>query len=133
LHNFGATSTDGTDPVGSVILSGSTFYGMTNDGGADGEGMIFSYNLNTEVYTDLHDFGSVTDDGDVIAGGGLLLVNNTLYGMTEQGGIYDGGVIFALTVPVPEPSSLCLLGLAAGGLLLSRRRRHSRIERSFPI
>jgi uncharacterized repeat protein (TIGR03803 family) len=40
LHSF--SSTDGAAPEGSLILSGSTLYGMTSVGGADKLGTIFS-------------------------------------------------------------------------------------------
>ena len=39
---FSFDGTHGEGPSGSLILSGSTLYGMTLDGGANGDGTIFS-------------------------------------------------------------------------------------------
>jgi uncharacterized repeat protein (TIGR03803 family) len=118
LHDFtGWPSTDGIYPFGSLILSGSTLYGVTSLGGATDDGTVFSLNLDSSTYTTLHSFSD--------AGGGyhpmadLLLSGDTLYGLAEKGGAYGGGVIFSLTVP--EPATLGLLAL--GGAAMIRRKR----------
>jgi uncharacterized repeat protein (TIGR03803 family) len=118
LHSFSTSATDGARPNGSLILSGSTLYGMTADGGSNGDGAIFSFDLNTDTYTDLYSFGSVTDDG-LFPNGDPILVGNTLYGMAVAGGTDSDGVIFSLVVP--EPSTLFLLSVGALGLLARRR------------
>lgn len=47
LHSFGdgTIANDGKDPHGSLLLSGSTFYGMTRSGGSNDMGTIFSLPL----------------------------------------------------------------------------------------
>jgi len=45
LHSFAGEPTDGSHPQGSLVLSGKTLYGMTSAGGADNDGVIFSYSL----------------------------------------------------------------------------------------
>ena len=42
LHSFEGGTADGEFPFGSLILSGTTLYGMTNGGGAKNLGVIFS-------------------------------------------------------------------------------------------
>ena len=42
LHSFEGGTTDGANPLGNLILSGTTLYGMTEVGGTDGVGIIFS-------------------------------------------------------------------------------------------
>ena len=113
LHQFGSIPSDGAYPRGSLTLSGSTLYGMTEYGGenfyiSDGytntAGVIFQVGTNGTGYTILHQFGSIPSDG-AYPRGSLTLSGSTLYGMTEYGGenfyISDGytntaGVIFSL-------------------------------------
>jgi len=48
LYNFGSVQSDGYCPYGSLTLSGSTLYGMTQQhGGSNGEGTIFSWSLTS--------------------------------------------------------------------------------------
>ncbi len=93
LYDFGSGA-DGKHPNSSLIeVNDSLLYGMTTYGGADGDGTIFSYNILTGSYTKLHDFDSLTDGEKPWSS--LILVNDSLlYGMTANGGIADGGVIF---------------------------------------
>ncbi|HEY1380214.1 MAG TPA: choice-of-anchor tandem repeat GloVer-containing protein [Gemmataceae bacterium] len=43
LHSFTGGPNDGAVPYGDLVLSGSTFYGMTSGGGGNGLGTIFSF------------------------------------------------------------------------------------------
>jgi uncharacterized repeat protein (TIGR03803 family) len=99
---------------GSLLLDGSTLYGMANFAAAAGD--IFAYNLDTETFTILGDFDN-TDGGSPF--GGLTLVGSTLYGMTEGDGTNGDGVIFSIAIPEPAGFSI----FAAAGLLLLQRKR----------
>ncbi len=72
---------DGQYPGGSLILSGTTLYGVTGSGGADGYGNIFSVGIDGSDYQDRYDF---TDGADgAIPEAGLTISGGTLFGTTD--------------------------------------------------
>ena len=86
VRSFGSYS-DGISPMGSLTLSGSTLYGMTQGGGRHGVGVIFQVNTDGSGYSVLHAFGEGTDyDGAQPGNSRLTLSGSTLYGMTVGGG-----------------------------------------------
>lgn len=137
LYSFSATSTgdyysgtnsDGSGPGGGVILSGDTLYGTTEWGGASGDGTVFSFNIDTMVFTTLHSFSAETagTNGDGVQPTcRLVLSGNTLYGIASWGGIYDGGTIFSVKIDGSCFSNLYNFtygddgGNPAAGLILS--------------
>jgi uncharacterized repeat protein (TIGR03803 family) len=118
---------NGADPYGSLILSGTTLYGMTDEGGAAigaGFGEIFSIGIDGSDYQDLYSFTGGADGGN--PHGDLTLSGGTLFGMTSAYGANGYGTVFALTLPTPEPGTLVLAGAGAAALVsyhLARRRR----------
>jgi uncharacterized repeat protein (TIGR03803 family) len=89
LHSFGGLG-DGLTPFGSLILSGTTLYGMTTAGGTnigDDEGTIFTIQTDGSGYHVLQDF-QVSNIGQGSPYGSLLQWGTTLYGMT-LGGIFQ--------------------------------------------
>jgi len=102
LHTFTAyisyTNSDGINPGGRLISSGSTLYGTAGGGGATGSGTVFALNINGTGFTNLYSFTafpSVADGANPFAG--LVLSGNTLYGTTHSGGGNGGGTVFAVT------------------------------------
>jgi uncharacterized repeat protein (TIGR03803 family) len=122
LHSFVPAS--GDVPHGFVIQRGSVIYGMTRLGGtipatsafasaedfsnyADGNGVVFRYDLKRDTYRVLHSFsyagplaaaslpGGVVD-GAVPDHGGLVFSHDRLWGLTTQGGTNGGGVVFSM-------------------------------------
>lgn len=76
LHTF--TGSDGSYPVGSLILSNATLFGMTPSG-------PFKMNANGGVCSNLHYFG--TSGGNANGPNAALTLSGTnLYGMTVYGG-----------------------------------------------
>jgi len=95
LHDFAGGNDDGRNPFGNLILSNSTLYGMTYNGGDSSMGVIFKMNTDGNNYTNLHDFAGGNDDGRRPFGD-LTLSGSTLYGMTYNGGDNDSGIIFKM-------------------------------------
>ena len=92
LLNF--NTTDGNNPIGTLVLSGTTLYGMTQFGGTSSAGYpgfepgnIFSVGINGQNYKDLWSFTGGTDGCTPY--GNLIVSGTTLYGMTLGGG-FDG-------------------------------------------
>jgi len=94
LHSFGNGS-DGSHPLASVIDVNGTLFGTTYDGGAYGQGTVFSVSPGGANYSTLYSFGSTSSDGAHPAAS-LLDVSGTLYGTTQFGGAYNKGTIFSI-------------------------------------
>ncbi len=98
LHSFTGSSGDGNYPNYPLTLSGSTLYGMTNQGqiAIPGQwGTIFQIGTDGGGYKVLHNFQSGPFEGGSPSGS-LTLSGSTLYGMTSQGGIANAGTIFRM-------------------------------------
>jgi len=111
LHNF-SRSDDGGMPFGSLTLSGTSLYGMAQYGGTTDKGTVFKIDLDGNGFTVLHSFAGGVDDG-ASPQGDLLLVDSTLYGLTQQGGDSGGGVLFKINT---DSSGFGLLHEFSGGV-----------------
>ncbi len=69
------------------------FYGMTERGGNSDQGVIFSYDISTNIYSKLYDFEEI--NGAKPHSSLVLGANGLLYGMTQGGGSYSKGVVFS--------------------------------------
>ena len=98
LQSFGKPGTDdGINPYGSLMLNGATLYGTTRMGGSKGNGTVFQIDTDGNHYARIYDFQNGTDARNPIDN--VILVDNTLYGMSEAGGLCNNGAIFALQLP----------------------------------
>ena len=70
-------NSDGIKPNESLILSGSTLYGVTTSGGSAGYGTVFAVNTDGTSFKTLYNF---QDSNSFNSEGGLTLSGNTLYG-----------------------------------------------------
>ncbi len=120
LHSFAGGSTDGLAPMGGLIRSGSTLYGMTGWGGGiggnDGRGTVFKMQTDGSGFDILHAFAGGGSDGQGPAYSRLALSGNTLYGMTEYGGSNSDlgkGTIFKVNI---DGSGYTVLHAFAGGI-----------------
>ena len=85
---------NGSEAHGSLILEGSTLYGMTRHGGHNyADGNVFSLQTDGSGYQDMYNFSDSAGRNPL---GSLLLKDSNLYGMTYLGGAYTYGVIFRL-------------------------------------
>jgi trimeric autotransporter adhesin len=94
LYSFGASKTDGQDPITGLTVDGSTLFGTTSAGGTVSAGTIFSISIGGTNYQSIHSFGTTAGDGTG-SGVALTVVGSTLYGTTASGGDNFQGTIFS--------------------------------------
>jgi uncharacterized repeat protein (TIGR03803 family) len=111
LHNFGTGSGDGVYPYAGLLNVKGTLYGTTEGGGANcsargGCGTVFKI-TTAGVENVLYSFKADPDGEHPFAG--LINVNGTLYGTTDEGGTYcesssafGCGTVFAITTSGTE-------------------------------
>ena len=84
----------GSYPYGSLTqASNGNLYGMTQNGGSGGFGVLFEYNLSNNAYSKKLDFDGISK-GSNPQGSLIQASNSKLYGMTSQGGSSGYGVLF---------------------------------------
>ena len=112
LREFSGQPADGDSPMNSLILDGSTLYGMTSLGGANNKGTIFKINTAGGDFSLLRSFAGNPGDGSnpygKLAQGGAVL-----YGVTASGGSSDLGTIFKLET---SGANFSLLHQFSGGV-----------------
>jgi uncharacterized repeat protein (TIGR03803 family) len=102
VYSFAGGTNDGAYPFGSLTLSGTTLYGMTNEGGAipgpngPGLGTIFKFDTEKSVVTVLYSFAGPPNDGASPFYEPLTIVGEVIYGVTYHGGAGGKGTIFEL-------------------------------------
>ncbi|HUB68674.1 MAG TPA: choice-of-anchor tandem repeat GloVer-containing protein [Candidatus Methylacidiphilales bacterium] len=99
LYNF-TGGDDGAGPYANLTLSGTTLYGTTSFGGANGTGTLFSTSTGGTDFALLHTFGALVSgdnsDGSSLFSG-LTLSGSTLYGTAFYGGAYGNGTLFSVS------------------------------------
>ncbi len=93
LHSF-SSSSDGSNPYGTLALSGTVLYGTANQGGDDANGTVFAVNSDGTGFTNLYRFMGGNDGSGPTDG--LILSGNTLYGTAATGGSWNYGTIFGV-------------------------------------
>ncbi len=108
LYSFEAPDLTFASPLGSqpdtrpVLGRDHAVYGMTSDGGTNGNGVIYRFDLRSKKYTVLHTFGALDLNGDNEDGAtpGVALTrgpDDVFYGMAIFGGANGNGIIFKIT------------------------------------
>ncbi len=96
LRSFAGGINDGKSPLGTLLVSGSTVYGLTQRGGGGADaGVVFRMNLDGSGFSVLHRFTGGATDGSFPLGS-LTLSGGTLFGTTSNGGALGGGTVFRL-------------------------------------
>jgi uncharacterized repeat protein (TIGR03803 family) len=86
-------SETGSIPYGSPIIAGNNkLYGLTSAGGTHKLGVLFEYDLATNIFSKKFDFDTL--NGMHPSGSLTQAGNGKLYGTTSKGGLYDWGVLF---------------------------------------
>ena len=114
------SGTNGKNPYAGVTLSldGSTLYGSTHSGGANGYGAVFSVPVTGGTPTVLASFND--SNGDYPDSGVTLsLDGNTLYGATAYGGAYGYGTVFSLPISGGSPTVLASFNGSNGEIPLA--------------
>ncbi|HEY3777026.1 MAG TPA: choice-of-anchor tandem repeat GloVer-containing protein [Rhizomicrobium sp.] len=122
LHAFRSNSRDGLFPSAGMMEAGGTLYGTTQYGGRGncsglpGCGTVFSVDPANGDETVLHSFENDGKDG-LYPVAGLIRVNGTLYGTTQNGGTgsCDGvapgcGTVFAIDLKTGTETVLYSFG-----------------------
>ncbi len=92
MHHFQTGVTNGRAPYGSLLLDGTTLYGMTSSGGVNSTlGTIFKIEVDGTGFVLIKSFGTVHGTAPR---GSLIQSGTVLYGMTYSGGAYNYGTIF---------------------------------------
>jgi uncharacterized repeat protein (TIGR03803 family) len=91
LYNF-AGGSDGFFPQGDLVKVGTLLYGVTEYGGTNGNGTIFSYDPATGSETVLWNFSGGEGLDPICT---LLPAGGNLYGTTLYGGANGTGTVFA--------------------------------------
>jgi uncharacterized repeat protein (TIGR03803 family) len=101
LAEFTGTSgaRPGAAPVGGLVASGSTLYGVTQSGGNNDRGTIYKIQTAGTGFSTLHHFNTTSANPRGIhpAAGLCLHSDGALYGTTEEGGTNDAGTVFRIT------------------------------------
>jgi uncharacterized repeat protein (TIGR03803 family) len=101
LRNF-TGGDDGGGPSGNLVLSGTTLFGITQGGGASGNGTVFAINTDGSGFTNLYSFTArsasapYTNSDGTFPLAGLTLVGKTLFGTASRGGVFGSGTVFAI-------------------------------------
>jgi len=92
---FKFVNTTGSYSYMPLTLVNDSLYGTTNVGAAKNNGGIFKINRNGSGYQKLFDF-DYTNGGGYNPLGQLILIGDSLYGATQNGGGFSDGVLFKI-------------------------------------
>ena len=90
----------GANPNGGLVLSNTTLFGTTFNGGTNDNGAIFSISTNGTGVTNRYSFtaldtvNGITNKDGANPSAGLVLAGTTLYGTAQNGGFGGNGTVF---------------------------------------
>ena len=120
--NAGSCSVNGFDPSGALVYgSDSNFYGLTTEGGSGSGGTVFQLTPDGALTT-LHSFCSTTNSSGNCTDGSLRANSITapmiqatdgkFYGVTEQGGAHNHGIVFKLDMGLGPIGPSCTYSIS---------------------
>lgn len=91
---------NGAIPHGDLLqATNGKLYGLTQVGGTAGGGVLFEFDITTNIYSVLYNFGPSGNNPH----GTLIQISNTkLYGLTRTGGLSNSGTIFEFDIPTSQ-------------------------------
>jgi uncharacterized repeat protein (TIGR03803 family) len=117
--------TKGSTPYSQLLLTNNTLYGTATSGGANYSGTVFSVNTDGTGLTDLYDFplaeysgSAYTNSSGAEPWAGLVMSDNTLFGVTPAGGAGGVGTVFAVILPSSAPVPIPLDVQVTGGTVV---------------
>jgi uncharacterized repeat protein (TIGR03803 family) len=84
---------DGGYPAGRLLAFGGYLWGITQFGGANFSGTLFRIDPATGIETVAHSFGAGADAAS--PDDGVIEVGGVLFGATQNGGVNNGGTVYA--------------------------------------
>ncbi len=98
VKKFDFGGTNGNYPNGSMIVAtNGKLYGITGNGGATNNGVLYEFDPFTGVYTKKVDFAGASN-GSYANGNLVQATNGKLYGLTAYGGANSLGVLFEYNI-----------------------------------
>src|SRR6266850_3086009 len=100
LYSFWRGDTDmgnnGFNPTEIIQGSDGNLYGMTEDGGTRGKGVVYKI-TSSGVFANLHSFMHATTDGEYPLGAMVQGTDGDYYGTAQGGGTNYYGIVFKIT------------------------------------
>ena len=98
-HSFAALNSDGTNDGGAAPQAGLTLlegdlFGITQNGGTEGNGVVFKVSVPAQAFSTIYDLED--PDGNYSAANLSPGANDVLYGVCTEGGNGGGGAIFEI-------------------------------------
>ena len=90
---------DGSYPRGNLLLANNgLLYGLTQQGGSNGTGVLFSFDIHTHKEKVLVNFIGL--NGANPQQSLMQAADGALYGTTSSGGVHDSGTLFRYNIPL---------------------------------
>jgi uncharacterized repeat protein (TIGR03803 family) len=103
FHQFAGQPSDGSQQHSSFSFDANgNAFGMSADGGTKDKGFLYYIPAGSSTPIGLHNFKK--SDGED-PHGRIVLLGNTLWGITRKGGNNGLGVVFSLPLPSPLPAT----------------------------
>ncbi|MCX6353516.1 MAG: hypothetical protein NTZ78_01275 [Candidatus Aureabacteria bacterium] len=126
VHSFADAPGDGAGPHGSLILDGSTLYGMTMTGGIAGSGVAFSYALPTPTPTP-------TPQAEALLNGTSFTQGNQLAATFRLNGTIDRSFTAYALVILPDGAMLNTATLKGPAKPIASEMRGLAAPFTFPL
>lgn len=112
VYDFGAGTTQPHFSTSPLTITNGRIYGVSEQGGTNHDGTIFSMNLDGSDFSILHSF-NIADGNQPDSE--LLQVGDRLYGTANEGGPYASGTVFSINLDGSDFQLIHSLGPSGTG------------------